>query len=331
MIIKRKDSREAILLLVDKSVYECIHKLVSNKYNSCEVKKMIKIYADAGSNLFPSILKEKNLDIRVIPMTLQIEDEQLICYEDKIDVNEFSKSFYEKMKEGKKVSTTLINPYRFMEEFENDIMNGNDIICFTMAKGISGTYQAAKMAEKELNEKYQRSAIHVIDSRTAGFGEGLQAIHAYELSKNIQDFDTLIEKCEQFVYKVRSEFTVDKIKYLARTGRVNPLMAKGADLLHIKIILKGTNDSKIANTAKVPGRKNAIKYLADTCLTHIDKNIEQTIYIAHCHDYQAAEQLKMLLNNGGLNSIEIYDYDLVTGSHVGPGALAIFYIGENRD
>lgn len=292
---------------------------------------MIKIYADAGSNLYPALLKEKQLDINVIPMTLNVEDETFFCYKDEINVSEFSKSFYEKMRNGKKVSTSLINPYRFMDAFENDIKEGNEILCFTMAKGISGTYQAALMAAKEINEKQGKEMVHIIDSKTAGFGEGIQAIHAYELSKNNVTFNELINECESFSFKVRSEFTVDKIKYLAKTGRVNPIVAKGADLLHIKILLKGSDESKIVLTNKVPGRKKALSTLAETCLTHIDKSVPQTIFISHCDDLEAAESLKEQLEKGGLTNIEIYDYDLVTGSHVGPGTIALFYIGKNRN
>ena len=50
----------------------------------------IKIYADAGSNLFDSLLKEKNAQVTIIPMTLDIEGKIYKCYEDNIDVESFS-------------------------------------------------------------------------------------------------------------------------------------------------------------------------------------------------------------------------------------------------
>ncbi len=38
---------------------------------------------------------------------------------------------------------------------------------------------------------------------------------------------------------------------------------------------------------------------------------------------------KELLVKGGLkNNIEIYYYDLVSGAHIGPGSLAVFYLAR---
>ena len=37
------------------------------------------------------------------------------------------------------------------------------------------------------------------------------------------------------------------------------------------------------------------------------------------------------LIKNGIKNVEIYDYDLVTGSHLGPNALAVFYVGDNRE
>ena len=54
----------------------------------------IKIYADAGSNLFKGILEKRNADIKIINMSLTIDDRIYNCYEDEIDVDKFSHGFY---------------------------------------------------------------------------------------------------------------------------------------------------------------------------------------------------------------------------------------------
>ena len=58
----------------------------------------IKIFADAGSNLFKEILKKRNVEITVLNMHLTINDKQYECYNDDININEFSKNYYEMMK-----------------------------------------------------------------------------------------------------------------------------------------------------------------------------------------------------------------------------------------
>ena len=291
----------------------------------------IKIYADAGSNLFENIIQKRNADIKIINMSLTIDDHVYSCYEDEIDVDQFSRSFYQKMREGKKINTSQITPYTYLEAFKEDIAQGHQIICFVMAKGISGTYNSACTARDIINKEQGKEMVYIVDSATAGFGEGLQAIKAYELVKKGLDFKTICYECEKFKYKVRSEFTVGDIKYLISKGRVSALLAKFINFLRIKFILKGSNKSKIEVAGKVNGRKMALKRLAETCIAKIKNPESQTVYISHCDVYDDALTVKNYLVDHGVKNVEIYFYDLITGAHIGPDSLALFYVGSNRD
>ena len=290
----------------------------------------IKIYADAGSNLFPEIIKAKNLDIKIVNMKLYIRDEEYNCYDEGFDTPKVSKIFYEELAGENNIHTSLINPNDYLTAFKDDIAAGHQIICLTMAKGISGTYQSACIARDMINEEQGKEMVYVVDSMTAGFGEGILAIHLDEGVKVGKGFKELIDDIESFKYKVRSEFTVDDIAFLAKTGRVSKVVAKIANLLKIKVLLKGSNDSTIVSTAKVPGRKLSIKKLAKQCIEYIKEPEKQTVYITHCNCLEDARGMKDYLAENSINNVEIYDYDLVTGSHLGPNALAIFYISDSR-
>ncbi len=291
----------------------------------------IKIYTDSGSNLFPEILLEKNLDIKVVPVKLFINEKEFNCYDQSFDIKEASRLFYQELETNNNIHTSLINPNDYLEAFREDVEQGHQIICVTMAKGISGTYQSACIARDIINEKKGKEVIYILDSATAGFGEGIQAIRLFEEVEKGKDFYTLIKEAEKFKFCVRSEFTVDDISFLAKTGRVNKVVAKIANAFRIKVLLKGSNESTIVSTSKANGRKMAIKKLIDQCVNYIVKPNEQTVYITHCHCYEDALAMKNSLNEKGINNIEIYDYDLVTGSHLGPRAIAIFYVGKDRE
>lgn len=291
----------------------------------------IKVYADAGSNLFPEFLKEKELDITVVKMKLFIAGKEYNCYDKSLNTKELSKIFYEELSGNDDIHTSLINPHDYLEAFKEDIEKGNQIICFTMAKGISGTYQSACIARDQINEDLGKEMVYILDSATAGFGEGIQAIEACRNIKNGDDFATVIKKAEEFKYKVRSEFTVDDIGFLAKTGRVSKVVAKIANALKIKVLLKGSNESTIVQTGKVAGRKLSIKKLVKQCVEYIRKPKNQVVYLTHSNCINDALDMKKMLNEEGIDNVEIYDYDLVTGSHLGPNALAIFYVGEDRE
>lgn len=290
----------------------------------------IKVYADAGSNLFPEIIKEKNLDIKVINMKLYIKGKEYNCYDQSFDTEKVSKIFYSELEGDNDIHTSLINPNDYLEAFKEDIAHGHQIICFTMAKGISGTYQSACIARDMINDEKGKEVVYIIDSMTAGLGEGLQAIRLANEVKSGKDFQTLIKEAEEFKLKVRSEFTVDDINFLAKTGRVNKVVAKIANALKIKVLLKGSEESTIVQTGKVGGRKLALKKLTNQCIDYIVNPDSQTVYITHSNCYEDALKVKNNLLEAGIKNIEIYNYDLVTGSHIGPRALAIFYVGKDK-
>lgn len=291
----------------------------------------VSIIADAVSNLFPEILKENNLNIRVMNMHLTIGDREYNCYNDPIDIKEFSKTYFQMMEEGYKASTTLVNSFDFTEAFEEEIAKGNKVICFCMAKGISGTYNSAVIAAEEINEKHKEEMVHVIDSMTAGLGEGMQAIHADELVKQGKTFEEIVEECERYKLFVRSDFTVDNIKFLISTGRVSRLLAKFVNLINVKVLLKHNDESKIAFAGSVIGRKNSMKKLAKLVISKIDTKVRQVVYITHCSCLEDAQVLESYLREADIKDIKIYDYDLISGAHIGPKSLAIFYIAKEGE
>ena len=290
----------------------------------------IKIYADAGSNLFPEIIKKKKLDIKIVDMKLYIKDKEYNCYDESFDTEKVSNLFYKELSGDNNIRTSLVNPNDYLDAFKEDVASGHQIICLTMAKGISGTYQSACIARDMINEEQGKEVVYVVDSMTAGFGEGLLAIRLDKGVKKGKTFEELIKDIEQFKYKVRSEFTVDDVNFLAKTGRINRVVAKIASALKIKVLLKGSNDSTIVSTAKVPGRKLSLKKLAKQCIDFIKNAKDQIVYITHCNCLKDALEVKKMLKEKNIDNVEIYDYDLVTGSHLGPNALAIFYESDSR-
>ena len=285
----------------------------------------VKIIADAVSNLFPEILKDKKLDIRVLPVSLRIDGVLYQLYDDTFELRKFNKQYYDAIKENKSFATSLISPGEYAAAFKEEIEKGNEVICFTMAQGISGTYQSACIARDMVNDEYGAKKVEVIDSMTAGFGEGLQAIRAFKLAQEGKSFAEIVENVENYKHYVRSDFTVDQIKYLISTGRVSKALARFVSLLNIKVLLKRSKQSNIEFAGTALGRINSIKQLARVTLGKINKSIKQTVYITHCNSLVDANKLKDSLIKGGIKDVEIYDYDYISGTHIGPNSLAVFY------
>ena len=80
---------------------------------------------------------------------------------------------------------------------------------------------------------------------------------------------------------------------------------------------------------KVQGRKRSVRALADNFAANAELLGRWPIGIAHagCRD-EALALAAMLKESDPKARIIIVDYEPVTGSHVGPGALAMFYVAK---
>ena len=126
-------------------------------------------------------------------------------------------------------------------------------------------------------------------------------------------------------------FTVDDLMHLKRGGRLSNLSAMLGTVLQIKPILKGNEEGKIVAFAKVRGRKQSIKTLAQMYDKLVVEPEKQTIGIAQAGCREDAEMLISLLKqNRPPKEILTVEYEPVTGSHVGPGALALFFVSHDK-
>ena len=111
----------------------------------------------------------------------------------------------------------------------------------------------------------------------------------------------------------------------------NPFYAVIGTVFQIKPLLKGNEEGKIVTFGKVRGRKQSIQALAEKYDTLVKNPGEQTVGIAHADCPEDADYLAGLLRkNFPPKDILTVCYEPVTGSHVGPGMLALFFIGKHR-
>ena len=117
------------------------------------------IFVDGSSNL----PKSKLDGIEMLPCSYTIDDvpQQYTGDLDSFNAHEY----YTSMKEGKKIKTTLVNTHTILTYLRPVLQTGRDAVYISMSSGISGTYQAAKIAAEELMEDFPDRLVHIVDSR----------------------------------------------------------------------------------------------------------------------------------------------------------------------
>ena len=284
---------------------------------------MTQLFTDTSANLPVEIIDEYGIE--VVPFSYTIDGVEYI------PEREFDgKAFYAAMRAGSEVKTSMVNAGTFIERFKTALDAGKDVLYIGMSGGISGTANAALMAKQELDEEYPDRKIVVIDTLAASLGEGLFVVKAAEQLRDGAALDTIEEDIRAQVPSMCQSFTVDDLKYLKKTGRVSGAAAIIGNVLSIHPILIGDYEGKIVVKSKVRGMKRTLDALAER-YAELVLNKAETIGIAHADNEEGKAYLVQRLRDKGLTGKCLsVCYEPVTGSHVGPGTVALFFFGTDR-
>lgn len=286
---------------------------------------MIQIFTDTSANLPAAYIQKYSL--RVIPLTYFVDGAE--AHQDPA-VDFDGKAYYDAMRSGTPVSTAMINLAAFLEPLHAALAAGDDVIYIGMSGGISGTAQAAVIAAGELTEKYPARRIVTIDTYAASLGEGLQVLEAARMIEEGKSLDEIKAYLLSRRPHMCQFFTVDDLAYLKRGGRISSATALIGTVLSIKPILRGDETGHIVSCGKVRGMKRAYQELANYYDGRaLDKS--EMLGIAHADNEEGAQALIALLRDKGftgecLNVV----YEPVTGAHVGPGTVALFFYGKEK-
>lgn len=286
---------------------------------------MIRLFTDTSANLSLELIEKNNLT--VIPFSYTVNGEKA-DYSGMADFD--SAGFYSAMRQGAQIKTSMINIVTFILPFEEALKAGDDVIYISLSGAVSGSANAADIAVKELAENYPDRKIVAIDSYGAGLGEGLLTLKAAEMIRKGMCFDDVVKGIYELRPHICQYFTVDDLKHLKRGGRLSNVETIVGIILNIKPILMGDQQGRIVVVGKARGRAQAIATLAEK-YDKLAKDKSADVYINHADNEDGVQQLITELRKKGFrgNAVTVI-YEPVCGTHVGPGALALFFEGTQK-
>lgn len=292
-----------------------------------EVIMSYTVFTDGCSNLPGYLLRQ--LDIRVLPCSYTL-DGVPGTFDGDLDAFD-AHDYYDKLRAGAVMKTSLLNSQLFIDHFRPELEKGNDVVYVGLSSGVSGTLQAAKIAAEELMEEFSERAAYVVDSLGASFGPGLLACRAADLRNEGKSATEAGEILDEEVKHLLQIFTVDDLNFLKRTGRVSGATAAIGTILNIKPILWGDPTGHIVALSKCRGRKKAIEAILDIYRNRAIDAQNQRVAISHGDCLEEAEALAArVCEICKPKELIICQHEPFTGSHVGPGMLALFFFGDER-
>lgn len=272
-------------------------------------------------------------DIYYIPYHLILGNKELI---DDLGASLPYEEFYQAMVDGADTKTMQVNIYEYVDHFKKLLEKGLPILHVTLSSGLSGTANSAIMAAKEVNEELGKKMVYVVDSLGASAGYGLLVDMLCELRDQGKEVQEVYDWAEQNKLKIHHWFFSTDLTFFVRGGRISKASGWFGTLLSICPLLRVDVNGKLVPHKKVRGKKGVIKAIVEKMVECADGGLDynQKVYITHANCIDDALAVKNLVEEhfpAVRGKIIINSIGSTIGCHTGPGTVALFFFGKQRN
>lgn len=167
--------------------------------------------------------------------------------------------------------------------------NADAVFCVTITSGLSGSYNAAMIAANEYMQAHENRRVFVLDSLSTGAESALLIEKLSELILQEVSFDDIVSQIKQYAAHTHLLFSLESLHNLANNGRVNPLVAKFAGLIGIRVVGCASEQGTLEILEKVRGAQKALL----TIVKQMKKNgyAGGKVRIHHCENPELSQTL----------------------------------------
>ena len=276
---------------------------------------MIRIFVDSSSDYFLDDLKQHQLDL--FPISITIGEES---YQDGVNLQR--DELYQKLETGCPMPTTSQPSLQlFLDAFEQAKEDGDDLIYIALSSALSGTYQSACMARDMVG--YDK--VYIIDSLSATYTIKLMADHAAALRDRGMSAPDIVAQVEALKGRCKVIAVPDTLEFLCKGGRVSRTSATIGTLANIKPIIVVTPDGKIGVPNKCIGMGKAQAYLLKYLQDHpMDEAFP--LYSIYSYGTDNCAKMEEKLAAAQIAVAQRLQIGPTIGTHIGPNALGIVYV-----
>lgn len=244
--------------------------------------------------------------------------------------------FYDRISKGAEPTTAQINAQQYMDFFEPILKEGKDILHFTLSGGISGSVNSANIAKTQMEEKYPERKIIVIDSLAASSGFGMLVDAALDKQEEGLSLEENAAWAEENKNKLHHWFFSTDLTSFIRGGRISKVSGFVGQALNICPLMNVNSEGKLIPRNKYRGKKQVIREMVKRMEQHAQGGLEYSgkcfMSCSACEEdaRKVADMIEEKFPN--LNGkVRINSIGTVIGAHTGPGTVALFFWGDERE
>ena len=261
--------------------------------------------------------------LTIVPLSVNWDGQ---TYLENIDIT--AEEFYTRLSQSKTMPTTSQpSAGAFQEVYKKLLDQGYDILSMVLSSKLSGTWDSAIQGAEGL----PKERIEVLNSFQASSPLAIMALMVSDAAlkgASLQECKALAINISE---RIQTYFVVDTLEFLHRGGRIGGAARFLGTALNLKPILKLQNGA-VQPYEKVRTTKKAVNRVLDIIEKDLGKNktIEYfSVLTANApkmtEEIAAQARQKFKIRNEYLSEVSA-----VIGTHVGPGAIGIVYLPEEK-
>ncbi len=273
----------------------------------------IKLVSDSTCDLPDNLLKKYNISIVPTHITFGTK-----TFAENVTIS--ANTFYDKVLNGDVFpKTSQPSVGEFVKMYRKLAGETDEIISAHVGAKLSGTYQSARLAAKEVADVVK---VHVIDSKAGSSGLGWMMAEAGNLIKMGKPASEIKQILEAKRNDIVIYFALDNLKFAQLSGRVGKLAGFLSSVLNIKPIIS-LNDGMLSATDRARNVQNSFKKIIDLAAARLG-DTPVNLGVMHAINPQRAQQLlEMARNRLNVQEYFVGDLSISVAVHFGPGTVGI--------
>ncbi len=285
----------------------------------------IRIITDSASDISQELAGKWN--ITVLPLKVRFGEEEFL---DGVTLS--NREFYERLIETDEIpKTSQITPYDYRSNFEEAVKAGDQVVCFCLSSGVSGSYQSACVSAMDFEDQ-----VFVVDTQQFCISELIivqRAVQMRDSGMSASEIYTAILQ-EQKNAHVLAIFNT--LEYLKLGGRISAASAFAGGLLSLKPVLT-IEDGVVKILGKARGSRNGSNMLTEFTqkMGGIDfsrpycfgyTGFSDETLRKYIHDSARLYEGKIDIDDP--SQIPIAKVGATIGTYAGPGAIAVAFFSK---
>lgn len=273
------------------------------------------IVADSSSNVrtLPGVA------YAFAPLTVRVDG---VDYVDNESLDK--QAFLDALEKTKGASTTSCPN---IQDWLHAFGDADEVFAVALTSGLSGGYNAAVNAAEHYQKSNPGAKVFVLDSKSTGPELELIVEKYAQLIEENLSFEHIVSAIQEYWKRTHLMFALKKVDNFAKNGRVNPLVAKLASALNIRIVGQASDQGELQVLHKSRGEKNALNQIL-TNMVECGFAGGRTI-LRHTQNCAAAQKLETLIKERFPEChITIGENEGLCSYYAEPGGLLVGFEAE---